>query len=133
MKSLQSLPARYREFLRFCIVGGLCTAIDAGIYYIMYNWMHVPYQAALVCGYLLSLLVNYLLTIYWTFQTKPNRLNAFGIVLAHLVNLFLVRMSLMWLFVTCLGLSENVAFLPTLAISVVVNFFLVRLAVRLSR
>ena len=88
-----------KELIRFCIVGVLCTALDSAIFYTVR--LFAPYQVALVAGYLLSLIANYFLTIYWTFKSKPNTKNAVGIVAAHLFNLFVVRMGLMYCFVNC--------------------------------
>lgn len=116
-----------RQFVRFCIVGGLCTSLDAIIFYCVNKI--APYQIALVTGYLLSLVVNYFLTIYWTFQNKPSRANLIGIVAAHLFNLFVIRMSLMTLFCNAAGLNERIAYIPTLGISIITNFLIIRLVV----
>lgn len=115
------------EFFRFCVVGGICTALDAGIFYAMR--LFAPYQIAMMTGYCLSLIVNYLLTIYWTFKKKPSVNNALAVVAAHLVNLFVVRMGLMWIFINVFGLEDKIAYIPTLCISVVVNFLMVKFAV----
>ena len=117
-----------QEFIKFCIVGGLCTAIDAAIFFALHGWL--GYHIALVCGYILSLIINYILNIYWSFKEKPSVKNAIGLVSAHLFNLFIVRMSLMWIFINIMGMSDSIAFLPTLAISMVTNFFIVRFAVK---
>ena len=116
------------EFIRFCIVGGVCTGIDAGIFYLVR--LFAPYQVALVCGYLFSLIVNYFLTIYWTFRTKPTMSNAVGVVAAHLFNLFVVRMGLMVMFVEYLSIPDKWAYIPTLIISVITNFLIVKLAIK---
>ena len=79
-----------RQFIRFCIVGGTCALIDAAIFYVVR--LFAPYQVALISGYLISLCVNYLLTVYWTFRTESSMLNLVGIVGAHMFNLFVVRM-----------------------------------------
>ena len=50
-------------------------------------------------------------------------------VAAHLVNLFVVRMGLMWIFINVFGLEDKIAYIPTLCISVVVNFLMVKFAV----
>lgn len=81
------------QFCKFCIVGVLCTCIDATIFYTVIRFS--SYQVSLVTGYVLSLLINYFLTIYWTFNSKPSKKNAAGVVIAHLFNLFIVRMGLM--------------------------------------
>lgn len=115
---------KYRELIRFCIVGAFCTGIDAMIFYIVR--LFAPYSVALISGYLLSLIINYILTVLWTFKSKPNKQNAIGIFAAHLFNLFVVRMGLMWLFVEVLNLEDKIAYVPTLLISVISNFVIIK-------
>lgn len=122
------MDAKHREFIRFCIVGAVCTALDTVIFYSLSTV--VPYQVALVSGYIISLVFNYLLTIYWTFRSHFTVKNATGIILAHIFNLFVVRMGLMWFFTTFVQMSDNIAFIPTLAISVLTNFIIIRFIVR---
>lgn len=112
------------EFIRYCIVGIICTIIDASVFYLLHNL--IGYRFAMVCGFCLSLFINYLLNIYWSFQVKPTIHNAIGVIMAHCFNIFVVRMSLMWLFVDLLFISEVIAFIPTLLISVITNFLLIR-------
>ena len=116
------------EFIRFCTVGVLCTVIDASLFYLIK--LAFCYQMALSIAYIISLIINYYLTTYWTFKVKPSKKNFVGIVSVHLFNLFVVRMGLMWLFVSYYRLSENLAYLPTLVLSVMVTFVLIRMVVR---
>lgn len=118
---------QFNEFIRFCIVGVICTGIDAAIFYAVR--LFTPYPVALVSGYVLSLIVNYFLTIYWTFKSKPNANNAVGVVVAHLFNLFVVRMGLMYIFVDILAINDRIAYIPTLMISVITNFIIVKLVI----
>lgn len=115
------------EFFKFCAVGTICTAIDTSIFYIVRQF--APYQVAMTTGYCLSLIVNYMLNIRWTFKKKPSVANAVAIITAHLINLFIVRMGLMWIFVNIIGLDDKIAYLPTLAISIVINFLMIKFAV----
>lgn len=115
-------------FVIFCIVGVIATAIDAALFY-CFRLFQFPYQIALVLSYLISLTVNYLLTVYWTFSTKPSFSNGIGIVASHLFNLFVVRMGLMWLFVEQIGLRANISYIPTLIISVVTNYLIIKTVV----
>lgn len=120
-----------RQFVRFCIVGGTCAMIDAAIFYVVR--LFAPYQVALISGYLISLCVNYLLTVYWTFQTKSSVRNLVGIVGAHMFNLFVVRMGLMLLFVEILGIKDSIAYIPMAVISAVTNYLVIRTVVKYSR
>lgn len=122
---------RIREFVRFCVVGTICTGIDAGIFYLVN--LIAPYTIALICGYLISLSVNYILTVLWTFKTYPNARNLIGIVSAHIFNLFVVRMGLMRLFVEVASLTDSIAYIPTLIISVITNFFIIKLVINKLR
>ena len=120
-----------RQFIRFCIVGGICALIDAAVFYAVR--LIAPYQVALVSGYVISLSVNYLLTVYWTFRTRSSVRNLVGIVGAHMFNLFVVRMGLMLLFVELLGLRDSIAYIPMAAISAVTNYIVIRTVVKYSR
>jgi len=120
-----------RQFVRFCIVGGICAMIDAAVFYIVR--LFAPYQIALVSGYLISLSVNYFLTVYWTFKTTPSAQNLVGIIGAHLFNLFVVRMGLMNLFVEVFGLADSIAYIPMAIISAVTNFLVIRTVVNRSK
>lgn len=122
---------KLQEFIRFCMVGLLCTGLDAVVFYIVR--LFAPYQISLVSGYLLSLIVNYFLTVYWTFKAQPTMQNTVGIVCAHLFNLFVVRLGLMALLVNLLGLGDRIAYLPTLVISVVTNFMIIKCVVQKYR
>ena len=119
------------QFIRFCIVGGTCAMIDAAIFYVVR--LFAPYQVALISGYLISLCVNYLLTVYWTFRTQSSVRNLVGIVGAHMFNLFVVRMGLMLLFVELMGLSDSIAYLPMAVISAVTNYLIIRAVVNYSK
>ena len=120
-----------RQFIRFCIVGGTCALIDAAVFYIVR--LFAPYQVALVSGYIISLCVNYFLTIYWTFKTSPSAHNFIGIIGAHMFNLFFVRMGLMWLFVEVFGWDDSIAYIPMAIISAVTNFLVIRAVVKFSK
>lgn len=120
-----------RQFIRFCIVGGTCALIDAAVFYIVR--LFAPYQVALVSGYIISLCVNYFLTIYWTFKTSPSAHNFIGIIGGHMFNLFVVRMGLMWLFVEVFGWDDSIAYIPMAIISAVTNFLVIRAVVKFSK
>lgn len=122
------IRGKKNEFLRFCIVGFLCTLVDAIIF--LASNIIFSYQISLICGYLISLILNYYLTIHWTFRSKSNLRNAVGIILAHLFNLFIVRMGLMFLFVDICGAADIFAYVPTLLISVITNFLIIRFVVK---
>lgn len=113
-----------QQFIRFCIVGAFATLLDAALFYMFRQWM--SYQASMVLSYTICLLLNMVLTLRWTFRRKFSLRNVMGVMWAHLFNLFVVRYKLMELFVVNLKMSDRLAYLPTLGISVVVNFLIIR-------
>lgn len=115
---------KYHEFVKFCIVGTVCTIIDAVVFYVIS--LFAIYQIALISGYLVGLLFNYIMTIYWTFKTKPSKTNFIGVVAVHLINLFAIRMGLMWLFINIFAIQYTIAYIPTVVISVITNFIMIR-------
>lgn len=129
-KSIDNLyhSSKGQVFIRFCIVGVIATLIDATIFYLVNDI--ASYQIALISGYIISLIANYFMTVLWTFKVRPTARNALGVLLAHLFNLFIVRMSLMFLFVDVMLINEKLAYIPTLLISMITNFLVVRLVVR---
>lgn len=110
------------EFIRFTLVGILATALHYGFYYLLQTFINV--NIAYATGYLLSFIVNFYLTAYFTFGTRPSWKKAVGFSGAHLVN-FLIHMLLLNLFLWA-GISQTWAPLPVFAIAIPVNFILIR-------
>ncbi|MBO4662332.1 MAG: GtrA family protein [Bacteroidaceae bacterium] len=113
-----------KQFVKFVTVGCICTFTDMALFYAVRTLF--SYQVSMIIGYLSSLVLNYLLTIYWTFETTSSAKNAVAIVCAHLINLFVIRMSLMYIFVQFASLNDRTAFIPTLILSSILNFFIIK-------
>ena len=118
----QRIPIRWQEIIRFCIVGGLATAVHYGIYLLLQLWIWT--WLAYTIGYVLSFLMNYMLTNYFTFRTKPSVQNGIGFVISHAVN-YGLHIGLLELFLW-IGLSNVWAPIPVYCIVIPVNFLLVR-------
>lgn len=128
MKKVFFRSQAVKELIRFCIVGMIATGIDAAIFYLFKSFTN--YQYSLVAGYLVSLIFNYLMTVYWTFSVKSNARHFAGIISVHLLNLFVIRMGLMYFFINIMGLTDSVAYLPMLLISIAASFSMVRYVVK---
>lgn len=68
------------EIFRFLLVGGLATIVDWGICYIVEflmpeiilgNW-HVEKSIATTCGFVVGLIVNYVLSIFFVYRNKKD-------------------------------------------------------------
>ena len=122
-----------RQFIRFCIVGLFCFIIDNSVFMLMRGQFGLSRDAAHASGFLISLSINYLLTIYWTFRTNYSVQNVVGIVGAHLFNFVVVRRGLLSLFVTQFGMNETFAYPTMVLISAVINYLVIRTVVKYTR
>ena len=110
------------EFIRFGIVGGLCTVLHYGIYYLLQLYINV--NIAYTLGYVLSFMANFYLTSYFTFGTTPSWKKLIGMGGANAVN-YALHILLLNLFLR-IGISQEWAPIPVFAIAIPVNFLLVR-------
>ena len=110
------------EFIKFGLVGGLCTALHYGIYYVLQ--MHMNVNVAYSLGYILSFIVNFYLTSYFTFKKSPSWKKLFGMGGAHAVN-YIIHILLLNLFLY-MGIPQEWAAIPVFAIAIPINFLLVR-------
>lgn len=117
-----------KEFGRFCITGVICTAIHYGIYLLLVgvfnaktNWWA---NAAYTIGYLVGFLCNLWLSAHFTFRERLTVTRGIGFAVSNGVNygLHLLFFNLfLWI-----GLSRQIAPIPTYCLVVPINFLLVR-------
>lgn len=119
---VNKIPEKWRQPIRFAIVGGLATAIHYGVYLLLQLWIW-PWLAYTL-GYAFSFVVNYMLTNYFTFRTRPSAKNGAGFVFSHVVN-YGLHIGLLELFLY-VGVPNEWAPIPVFAIVIPVNFFLLR-------
>lgn len=125
LKKLLTGNSRLSEIVRFALVGGLATVLQYGFYIIFVHAVGVPAVPSTMISYALSFIVNYILSSYFTFHTKPTAKNGLGFTLSHLVNMGL-QTGLVAIFKEIVG--KTLALLPAMAICIPVNYFLVRFA-----
>ncbi len=110
------------QFLRFALVGGICTVLHYGAYYLLQHLIEI--NVAYTIGYAVGFVANFYLTSYFTFGTLPSWRKLIGMGGAHVVN-YLLHIVLFNLFLW-MGLSAAWAPLPVYAVAIPVNFLLVR-------
>lgn len=110
------------EMIRFSIVGVLVTAIHYGVYWLLQLVVNV--NIAWTAGYVAGFIVNYYLSAFYIFRKKTSVKNGAGFGMAHVVN-YLLQMVLLNFFIW-IGLSAEMAPVGIYAVSIPVNFLLVR-------
>ena len=58
------------QLLRYGFVGGCAYAVDFGALFFFTEYLHVHYLVSAALGFLLGLITNYLLSIFWVFNTR---------------------------------------------------------------
>lgn len=132
------------EAMRFVVVGVIAQLLHLAIYWCLVRFINA--SVAFTIGYLIAFVANFYLSAYFTFRSVPSWKKMFGMAGAHVINYFLELALLnlfIWAdvpgilesmfgaggfmdFVNGLGGAKEWAMIPTLAISVPVNFFMVR-------
>ena len=113
---------KFHEIVKFVIVGGIATLLQIVIYYLLSSTM--SHNWALLISYAISLIINFLLTVFFTFQVKPTATKGAGFLTSHAIN-FTLQFVLINLFIY-IGIGKQIAIIPVLAICIPINFLLVR-------
>lgn len=123
---MKQLPRRFREPLRFALTGAAATCIHYAAYWALKTAL--PVGLSYTIGYAVSLACNFYLSSVFTFRRKPSVRRGTGFLLSHVIN-YALQIGLLTLFLRW-GISENWAPMPVYAITIPVNFLLVRHAIK---
>ena len=122
MKKINISKESIGAMIRFSIVGTLVTAIHYGVYWLLQLVMNV--NIAWTAGYIAGFIFNYYMSAYYIFRKKASAKNGAGFGVAHIVN-YLLQVVLLNFFIW-IGLSAEMAPVGVYAVSIPVNFLLVR-------
>ncbi len=112
-----------RQFVRFCIVGGLSFAIDYGVFTVLFT-LGVPHLVASATSFTLSLVVNYVLSRKFVFDVNEDV--SIAREFAAYVGLNAIALALntavLWLCADQLGMSPFIGKIVATAVVLVYNF-----------
>jgi putative flippase GtrA len=111
------------EVIRFGIVGSIAAILQIVIYLLLAK--HIGHNLALFISYALALIVNFLLTTYFTFRVKASKKRGVGFLTSHAIN-FLLQFLLLNFYISIVGLNKQIAIIPVLAVCIPINFLLIR-------
>ena len=127
---------KFREFVRFGIVGVIAVGIHYGVYLLLLWIMGIDWRGAAgvgtgtniayTIGYIVSLGCNLWLTAHFTFREAITWKRSGGFILSHGVN-YLIHVVLLNAYLY-IGVAEWLAPFLVLLVAVPVNFILVRTA-----
>jgi len=110
------------QIVRFGIVGVIATLTHYVMYWVMKEFIN--YNIAYTIGYGLSFIANFFLSAYFTFKKNATVKKGVGFGIAHFCNYF-IQMVLLNI-VVAIGISKDLAPIPVYAISIPINFIMVR-------
>ena len=116
---------KIKEVLRFCLVGGLATILQIVLYMLLSNVF--DHNISLFISYVVCLIINFIMTVYFTFKVKPSFRKGTGFLISHAINFFLQFILLN--FFILFDFNKQLAIIPTLSICIPINFILVRYAI----
>lgn len=114
------------EIVRFGITGVVSTLVTYAVYYICLLWLNPTLSFSV--GYIVAMIVNYILTISFTFKVKASKKNAAGFVISNIINYVLCTLFLN--FFIWMGIKERIAPIPMYMICIPLNFLIVRFVMR---
>ena len=123
--------SRFREVVRFGIVGVIATLIQYGIYYLFNAIVGWGATTSLTIGYVISFVFNFFLSNYFTFKTRPTVKKGIGFMASHGIN-YLLQIVFLNLYMF-LGVPETWAPIPMFITVVPINFLLVRFVLKSSK
>ena len=114
------------EIVRFGITGIVSTLVTYAVYYVCLLWLNPTLSFSI--GYIVAMIVNYILTTSFTFKVKANKKNAAGFVISNVINYGLCTLFLN--FFIWIGVSKKLAPIPMYAICIPLNFRIVRFVMK---
>ncbi|MEV4329919.1 GtrA family protein [Streptomyces sp. NPDC049597] len=111
------------QIVRFALVGVVNTGTYYGLYLLLLTWL--PYVAAHVVAFLLSMVGSFFLTSYFTYRTRPTWRKFLLFPLTNAAN-FVVTTSGVYLLVDVLHLGSRYAPLIAAAVAIPVTFVVSR-------
>ena len=112
------------QIFKFIIVGGTATIIDWGVYYVLYNYVHIPPLVANILSFSVSVIYNYIASVKWVFdvnQEKSKKRMFIEFMIFSIIGLLLSEL-LLWVFIDLISINAMFAKIIATAIVMVFNF-----------
>jgi len=121
---------KFKEFVRFCIVGGLSLLVDMGILFALTDFFGVHYLYSAGISFTVSVIFNYWLCVIYVFKgaKKQTPKQATIFIGSSIIGLGLNQLC-MWFFVEIIFLHYMIAKLGATVIVTLWNYVMKRKAI----
>ena len=119
----------FRQIIRFAVVGLLSSAINYGIFYLLFTHFNVNYSASTAIGFMTGVLAGFLFNKAWTFSESDESKKF--ILPYFLVYLFSLGASLLFmkLAVEVFHIDARIANFLSIGFTTVLNFLGIKILV----
>lgn len=116
------------QFVSYVAVGGVAFVVDLGTLYLLTEFFGIYYIASATAGFLLGLIVNYLLCVIWIFDFRAieKAAHEFGLFAAIGIVGLLLNNLLIYLLTEFVGIHYVISKMIAAALVLVFNFALRR-------
>ena len=129
------IKEKYKEIIRYLIVGVLTTVVSLGVYYMCVSTFLTPksavqLQLANIFSWVAAVTFAYIMSRFFVFKSKRKNLirEALSFYSSRVLTLFM-DMSIMFVMVTLCGLNDKLAKLVVQVVVTVVNYIFSKLFV----
>jgi len=120
---------KLKHLFLYGIVGGIATAVEWAIFYVLNSPLHMGYQLATVISYIISTLSNWYAGRLIMFKAQENATKEITqIYLVSIVGL-LLNMLIMWVMVDKLFIGEFISKVVSTGLVFFWNYFIRRLVI----
>ena len=132
---MKELINKYRELIRYLIVGVLTTVVSLGTYYICVEFflnpkVAVELQAANVISWIAAVTFAYVTNRCYVFESRnDNILKEISLFFTARIGSLLLDMGIMFVAVTLIGMNDKIAKLIVQVVVTVANYVLSKLFV----
>ncbi len=114
----------FKQIIRFGFVGGTAFLIDFGVFWLLTEFVGVNYLISNCIAFTVSVIYNYVLSIYWVFDTKKTRNKLIEVVVFVVLSVIGLGINelIIWLCVDKLEINSLLAKIVATAIVMVYNF-----------
>lgn len=109
-KSNTKITDTIKEFIRYCLVGGIAFLVDFGVLIFFTEVLNLDYKISAIFGFIAGLAVNYILSKTFVFKKKVNsETKAFTIfAIIGIIGLGITELGL-WLGADIVGIDYRIA------------------------
>ena len=110
------------QFVKFALVGSLSTIVNYSFFFILYSTLSLNYLISAAIGYVIGLLVGFIINKNWTFQVQDESRNfIFNYLIIYILSLGIGMLFLEFL-VKKLNLVAEIANILVIGLTTLTNF-----------